>query len=337
MTPPKNRCELDIVLDLLVKEFTKAQIRKKLNIKSSTLANRLRRLEDMGYITRKGKYIINVLKTSIPSSHKHPRVTKNQVHIKLNKRGHAHNFKVIFPNEEDLRKKPKVINEFRLKKIEKLSFGSYKLKKDKNSIWINKESLTIYSRNSYYSKNALHSKFRALKEVDILIYNLRGRFDFKGIYGIEIFREHYGLIFNKFAKWLLKEGKKMYVRNNGNKAILWVDNSRKDDINLEEFEGKDPLKINKADEYFDSHERTNFNVTPERVLKKFKDTDKKVSSHDKVIDKAIGTLGKYDKEIALHLKVEKRKLELTEKQTRQIEDQNQIFREIRDYLKNVNK
>ncbi len=319
MTPPPKKCELDIVLHLLSSGFTKKEIRNKLDLKPTALANRLRRLEDLGCIERKGKYIIKVLRSSLD----HHRVTKNQVHKKLNKRGHAYNFKVIFPKEEDLRKKPKVINEFKLKKIEKLPFNSYKLKKDKNSIWINKDSLTIYSSNSYYSKNALHSKFWVLKDIDNLIYYLRGRFKFNGLYGIEIFREHYGLIFNKFAKWLLRRGKKMYVKNYRNKTILWIDNSRKDDIGLEEFEGNDPQRINSADNYSKSHEKTKRKVTPEHIIKTLDKTTKQIKANAK-------NQGIYGKNSVTHVS-------LMKNIDKNLERQTKFFEEFANYVKNVNK
>jgi hypothetical protein len=265
MTPLKKRCEIDVILNLLSEGLTKKDIKKRLNIKPSTLSNHLRRLENSGYIERKGKYIINVLS----SSYSHLRVTKNQVHNRLNKRGHAFNFTVLFPKEKNLLENNKVQHELKVGNLEELPFGSLKLIKDKCSIWINKKSLTIYSNNSYYVKNALHSKFAALKDVDNLVNNLKDKFGFSGIYGIEVFREHYGLIFNKFAEWIIKRGKKLYVKEKGNKTILWVDDSRKDDIGLKEFEAADPLKINAADEYFNSHERTGWKVTPEFSLKIF--------------------------------------------------------------------
>jgi hypothetical protein len=262
MTPLRKRCELDIILNLLNNGLSKAQIRKKLHIKASNLSNHLRRLENSGFIERQGKFLIKVL----PSSHSHPMVTKNKVHISLNKRGHAFNFKIVFPREKNLIEKPKVQNELKQKILKELPFGSLKLIKNKNSIWINRGSLTIYSNNSYYSGNALHSKFRALKEIDNLANYFKDRFGFSGIYGIEVFREHYGLIFNKFAKWILGKKRKLYVKDRGNKSILWVDSSREDDIGLQEFEGNDPLRINSADEYFQSHERTGWKVTPEFML-----------------------------------------------------------------------
>ena len=299
-TPLKKRCEVDTILYLLSQDYTKAKIRKKLGLSTTALSNHLRRLEDQGYIERQGKYIIKVLS----SSYKYPKVTKNQVHKRLNKRGHAHNFKIIFAKEDNLLNKPKVKHELELNNLKKLPFGSLKLTKDKNSIWINKRSLTIYSNNSYYSKNALHSKFRSLKDIDNLVIYLKDRFGFTGIYGIEIFREHYGLIFNKFAQWTLKKGRKLYVKDRGNKAILWVDQSRKDDIGLQEFEGKDPITINKADNYFDEHEKTNWQVTPEFVLNTMNGIqqnqlifNRNMKSHLKVLNKIGDAIDELRKEI----------------------------------------
>jgi len=319
MEPLKKRCEIDLVLNLLSKGLNKAEIRQKLRIKPSTLSNHLRRLENSGYIERKGKYVINVLE----SSYKHLRVSKNQVHKKLNKRGHAFNFKIIFPTEKNLLEKKKVKRELQLKILEKLSFGSLKLVKDKCSIWINKGSLTIYSNNSYYVKNALHSKFRALKDVDNLVRNLKDRFGFCGIYGIEIFREHYGLIFNKFAHWIIERGNKLYVKEKGNKTILWVDNSRKDDLGLEELEGDNPLTVNSADNYFKSHEKTNWKVTPELVLKTFNKAGELIKKNAENIDM-------YGKNVVTHVELMKGINENLSKQT-------ELFKKISHTLENVNK
>ena len=234
MVKQKIRRDPKEVFDLIVKEKNKKEIAKELGLSKTALANHLERLELSGHIKREGKYLIKVLQ----SSYLNPKVTKNRVSKKLNKRGHAFNFKILFPEEKDLREKDLVISELKKKKLEELGFGSYKFNKKKNTIWINKESLTIYSNNSYYSENALHSKFTAIRDIDNLIGDIKRKFNFRGVYGIEVFREHYGLIFNKFAEWCLGKGKKLYVKDKGNKAILWVDDSRKDDIGLKEFEGK---------------------------------------------------------------------------------------------------
>lgn len=301
MLTPKKKGELDIVLSLLSAGLTKQQIRKKLDIKPTALANRLRRLEDLGCIERKGKYIINVIR----SSPNNPRVTRNKVHKSFNKRGHAHNFKIYFPKETDLKQKPKVRTEEKLKQLEKLSFGSLKFIKKKYTIWINKDSLTIYSNNSYYSDNALYSKFQALKDVDNLVQELKDRFDFKGKYGIEIFREHYGLIFNKFAKWLLNQKRKLYVQDVRGKTILWVDDSRKDDQGLKEFESNDPQRINSADTFFQSHEDTKWK-NDAHVTEK---NTKEIASLKGVFP----AMDEYNKNLKLHIAVQEEQLK-TQKQ-----------------------
>lgn len=322
MFTPSIKSEIGIVLHYLKKGLTKQKIIKKLNIKPSALSNRLRRLENLGFIKRKGNYIVEVL----PISHNNPRVTINQFHSNFNKRGHAHNFKIYFPKEQNLKIKPKVRTEEKLKQLQKLSFGSLKLIKKKFTIWINKNSLTIYSNNSYYSDNALHSKFYALKDVDNLIQELINKYDFKGKYGIEIFREHYGLIFNKFAKWILKKGKKLYVQDIKGKTILWVDDSRKDDIGLQELESKDPMKINSADDFFNSKDKTGWKDDTPQVEK----NTKSIENQDKVINKSMKVLEGYAKQIYLHLRVE-------QAQEKHLQDQTKLFQEIRDYLKDVNK
>lgn len=300
MTTPKKRCEIDRVVHLLSKEKTRQEIIKELGIKPSALSNHLRRLEERGNIKRIGKVKIEVITTS----HLHPRVTKNQVHKDFNKRGHAHNFKIQFNKKINLKEKPKIINDKKMKLLEELSFGSLKLVKKGFTIWINKNNLTVYSNNSYYSKNALHSKFYVLRDVDNLVQELINHYDLPSNYGIEIFREHYGLIFNKFAKWLISKHQKMYIEDKKGKTILWVDNSRKDDIGLKEFESEDPIRINSADNLFESHEKTGWKVTPEWTLEAINGIvknqlifDNNMKSHLEVLDKLGTAVDELRKEI----------------------------------------
>jgi len=272
-----KRNELDTILKSLEKGYSKKKIRKERGISTTVMSNRLRKLEDLGLIRRSGKFKVDVLQSSCNN----PRVTRIPINTKLNKRGHAFNFKVLFPSEENLIEKPKVkefINKKQKRKPKILPFGSIQFKYKRYTIWINKKSLTIYSNGSYYAENALHSKFYALKDVDNVIRYLMGKFGFTGRYGIEIFREHYGLIFNKFAKWLLERNRKLSVKNKGNKVILWVDDSLEDDIGLKEFEGKDALDINKADErYFKENEETNWSWSPKVIANNFNIVGKQIT------------------------------------------------------------
>ena len=256
----KNENELGVVLKLFSDGLTKKQVRTKLKLSKTNLSNYLRKLEILGNIKRTGKYEVKVISSSLT----HHRVAINSINSKLNKRGHAHNFKILFPQEtDDLRLKP-LIQEFSKERIKALKFGSLRFSYKRFTIWINKSTLTVYSNNSYYSDDALMSKFTALKEVDNLVRYLKDKFKFRGIYGIEIFREHYGLIFNEFAKWTLERNEKMEIKDKGNKSIIWVDDSKEDDIGLKEFEGSNPLEVNNADNLFKSHVKTHWSETPEK-------------------------------------------------------------------------
>jgi len=301
----KKRNELDNVLKLLIKGLTKKQIREKLNISKTNLSNYLSKLEDSNNIKREGKYIIKVLSSSLI----HPRVTRNHITSKLNKRGHAHNFKILFPQEtEDLRNKPLIKNLIAIKRIETLNFGSLRFSYKRFTIWINKSTLTVYSNNSYYSDDALISKFTALKDLDNLIKNLKDKFGLKGIYGIEIFREHYGLIFNQFARWLLDKNSKMEIKDKGNKSILWVDDSKDDDIGLKEFESPDPLIINNADILFESHLRTNWKVTPEFILNNFAISQNQLTQFSQQIKSHLALIKEYRSENKAWRKEESKKI-----------------------------
>lgn len=325
MTTPKKRCELGSIFQLISKGFTKAQIQKKLDLKANALANHLRKLEELGNIRRVGKFKIDLLSSSL----KHPGVTKNKVHIGFNKRGHAHNITVHFNKKINLKDLPKVKQEKKAKLFEVLDFGSLKFVRKGFTIWINNHNLTLYSNNSYYSGDSLKAKFMALREVDNLIQNLIWKYNFPQVYGIEVFREHYGLIFNKFAKWLNKKGRKMYVQDKKGKTILWVDKSRKDDIGLEEFEGEDPLVINKADNFFESKERTGW-VDDTPIVK---ENVKRINDHEKVLNKSMKVLEGYAQQIALHLEVESKQLTNLERQDKHFENQTKLFEEILKELK----
>lgn len=286
---PKKRCELGEVLKLLNGGKTRAEIIKKTGITKSALSNQLRRLENLGKIRRVGKYKIDVLS----SSHLHPGVTKNKFTKNFNKRGHAHNFTIHFHKKPKLLELSKIRQDEKVGILKRMKNGCLRFVKDGFTIWINKQNLTIYSNNSYYSKDGLKTKFQALREVDNLTQNLIWKYDFPKSYGIEVWREHYGLIFNKFAKWLNKQGGKMYVKDERGKSILWVDKSRKDDIGLEEFEGKDPLTMNTADDFFDSKLKTGW-----------KDDTPQVEANQKSIEEIKKEIEKGKRDLLMEFKEE---------------------------------
>lgn len=326
----KNLDVLEQTLNLIKIGKGKGELRKLLDLTPTALSNRLKRIENLGAINLIGKYGIEVTGSSL----KHPEVTRTLVDKKLNKRGHANNFTALFPNENDLWENERVKKEYAQKKLKKLGFGSYQLVHKGFKIWINRNSLTIYSSNSYFSEDALKSKFWALKDVDNLLKYLKGRFELKGIYGIKCFREHYGIIFSKFAEWLLGQGRKMLVRNKGEEAILWIDDSLKDNIGakvpLKEFEGKDPQTINTVDEWGKDMDEEGWTKTSK--LKEDIGENKKELVNLKGVFPA---MKEYNENLKLHTAVQKAQLENQEAQLTSQKIQTRATIETRDFMKEM--
>lgn len=137
-------------------------------------------------------------------------------------------------------------------------------------------------------------------------------------------RGHWARVDSLLADIIYKKiGEKYYLLDDSGKKIFWID-----------FSPDGTGKRKKEDEVPDKLARENLDHNIDQQLNKKFEFDKidyneqKINNHEKVIDHAIGTLGQYDKQIALHLEVEKRKLGLTEKQTQQIDKQNKIFNEL---------
>ena len=120
------------------------------------------------------------------------------------------------------------------------------------------------------------------------------------------------------------------MKEKGDKTILWVDNSRKDDIGLTEFEGEDPMSINKADNYFQSHENTGWQVTPEFSLKSFNEAGELIKGNAKAIKDVFPLMSDYNKNLKLHINVQQEQLK-TQKATQE------MLREMKEFMGNRGK
>ena len=101
----------------------------------------------------------------------------------------------------------------------------------------------------------------------------------------------------------------MYVEDKKGKSILWVDKSRKDDVGLEEFEGEDPMKINNADGFFQSKDKTGW-----------KDDTPQVERNTKEVANMKGVfpaMEEYNKNLKLHIQVQQEQLK-TQRETQEI-------------------
>lgn len=225
----------------------KGELRRRLELSPTALSNRLKRLEDRGCINLIGRDIIELT----GSSYKHPRVTRSLIDKKLNKRGHATGASIVFSQNNDIWNNKKLIKEFKSGRVKRKDYGSYSLDYKGFTILINRKDFTVYAqkKRSVFSGDALKDKFVMLKDLGDLARYLKGRYELKGIYGIRVFREHYGIIFDKFATWILESGRKIDIKDKEGKSIIWVDDSKDDDIGLKERESSDALTANTMDQW----------------------------------------------------------------------------------------
>lgn len=153
---------------------------------------------------------------------------------------------------------------------------------------------------------------------------------------IVIERGHWARVDSLLADIIYKKiGNKYYLLDENGKKIFHID-----------FSADETGRRKKEDETHDKVARENLDYNIDQQLNdkynfdKINSNEKGIKDHNQVTDRAIRTLGQYDKQISLHLSVEQRKLILAEKQINQVniqiqqsKDQNKLFGEIRDYLK----
>ena len=136
-------------------------------------------------------------------------------------------------------------------------------------VWLGEKNLVIYEPNSFIGENATKSKKLAVNGLNeilgVLENKLKTSFKINSRYWFKVRRQHYGLMKNAMAIQYNKEGKKLYIKD---ETGFWfsIDNS----FNLLEAETLHP-KTSEIDSlgvqnYFNSHKKTRFKVTPEFIL-----------------------------------------------------------------------
>ena len=237
-----------------------SDISKDLNITKQLLSYYMGKLKALGYIKKIGYGVWEVQERS-------KKLTKDTLEV----RGHAFMWKVRLPKIKNWNKRVEILDKLNIRY--KL-IGAYKktpriILKDRK-IWLGDRYLIIYEPKSFLGRNAIESKNYAVQGLMELLELLESKFKvsfkIKGKYNFKVRRHHYALIKNLIAKQFNRENKKIMIFHEGD---LWfiIDNS----YNLEEAEtvSKKTAVIDNLgfQEYMNSHKRTNFEVTPDFVLK----------------------------------------------------------------------
>jgi hypothetical protein len=233
------------IISYLSNGLNPSQIAIKLNCSEQRINYHIKTLKDKGLIKKVGYGTWEI--------------TKNLVAVTNEVRGHAFTWKIKLNKNFDWSKILLNSNmEFKLISSNK----AVRIIINNQKIWLNKQSIIIYDKSSYFSPEALESRRQAvysmIQTCNQIMNKLKIKFD---ISEFTVSRQHYSLIKNNLAIQCNKEGKRINIYN---EKGLWfiIDNS----YNLHEAETIHPetaLIDNKGlQNYLNSHKETNWKVTP---------------------------------------------------------------------------
>lgn len=207
-----------------------------------------------------------------------------------NVRGHAFIWKV---KPEKIFDWKKLLNKKRIKYVEKGISKTPRIKIDGRKVWLGKTYITIFETDwsNYFAINPIESKKKAIFDLINIIEKLKkitGEFKYK----FTCKRQHYGFIDNEDAKYFIKKGKRILIKNEKGYwfSIDFSDNKYKEAETIHSTDADiDGLGYQRL---MNSHERTNFKVTPEFVLNTMNGIqqnqlifDRNMKSHLEVLDK----------------------------------------------------
>jgi predicted transcriptional regulator len=284
----KNNFYLTII-SMLGEGTNLAKIKKTLNISKQNLNYYLKELKKRGYIYNKGDGWYELTDKGKKSTEYTNKLAPNMC------RGHAYVWKIDLPKtitgwnkRIDILKKKKI--RFELVGVSK-NIPRIKVKGCK--VWLCNNHIRIFDKKgkSYFGSTAREARDLALYKLMNIIGSLENKL---GILfrpsDIHLKKEHYSLIKNDLAKELNNRSVRVRVRNESGEWLM-VDDSMEDGGELETV-GKNACETNlNLQDWFNSHERTNFKVTPEFILKVMNGIQQNQLGFDKNTLTHLGILG----------------------------------------------
>lgn len=255
----KNKFLLDI-LQHLESGKSPSQFSKEKNISKQKLNYYIRQLKDKDLIKKIGYGVWEVKRS------------KNSTKVTLKEvRGHAFLWRIKIPEITNWDKREKILERKGMDyKMIGVTKSTPRIMFRKRKIWLSDKALIIYEPESFFGETSVESRklavYKLLEILTALEEKLGVSFKIKGRYKFKVSRQHYSLIKNALAIQCNEEGEKINVFDDSG---MWftIDNS----YNLQEAETLHPktaLTDNVGvQNYFNSHKRTNFSVTPEFTLK----------------------------------------------------------------------
>lgn len=229
------------------------QISKQLSISKQKIYYYTNKLQEKGYILKKGYGTWEVKKQTL-----------NPLDFTTNKsiRGHAFIWTVNIPQEiKNLSWKERLNKtKIKYKLIGKEKFPRLFIKNKK--VWLGKNNIVVYENKSFYGAKSTLSRKYAVESLLCCLHALESKFNINlKPYQFKTSREHYGMIKNDLAIQCNKNNEKIIVHDDLEGDWLWVDDSE----SLGELEtgGKKAIVRSKqVQDWWNDNKQHNFKVTP---------------------------------------------------------------------------
>jgi len=262
-----KKFELDI-LNLLKKGLNPSKISVHLNMSMPNLSYYLSSLKKQNLVKKKGYGVWEVTQFGEVkiSSHKGGFQVGGMNREKLKKvRGHAFIWKAKPDRKINWKS---LLNNKNIKYEKKGISETPRINIKGRKVWLGENYITVFESGSFFERNTIESKKQAIMSfLDIMeeIKSISGEFRYK----FTCRRQHYGFIDSKDARHFLRKGKKILIRN---EKGYWfsIDHSQNRYKEAETIHEKDAdIDGLGYQRMMNSHEKTNFKVTPEFILDAF--------------------------------------------------------------------
>jgi len=270
-----DKMKLVQVLSLIKSGLSPAKISKVYKINKSTLSRAVGKLIKAGCVEKIG-YGVWEFKKDLKEVSKRPKGSmevKSETSFKKQIRGHAFVWKIEFADQilwEKYLKRSNLTNQLICRgKVFRIIINGRKT-------WLTKKGMIIYEPIDFFGRSSFQVKGTAVFEMDQLVKKLLKKLKIKfRPYKFTTSREHYALVKNTLAKQYNDKKEKLFVYGEDGGVWLWVDHSH----GVHELETKDPKINRQIQKWYNSHKKTNFEVTPEFVLKAINQNTKNLDYH----------------------------------------------------------
>ncbi len=203
----------------------------------------VRHLKESGFIHSPGYATWEVLKEFNILDLKQVKINQPGTHKttpQLNKRGHAFIIKFRIPHIPNWKRRTVFLDKkgINYKPLNLFGGGQQLIYKDKK-VWLTASSIVVFDNSSYFSETAKLSKDRALIEHIGIIKHFETLFDISlrinKNYVFKVSRQHFGKVRDILAKYYIKNGKRLLLRNEKGYWLL-IDASFKFFENMDELE-----------------------------------------------------------------------------------------------------